>query len=209
MPSIDDVQAKIADLLGQATLTLFTQKQFEAATRQALLAMQHQFPNVKEDEITAVAGHVQDISAITDLYKVMEVRYPYTDPFSFSVLPRFYVTYPDGVATITLPVQLAAGEIFGIRYSALHTIDDLDSAAALTFPPAYLEMFTFAVISYCALAKSAELITQYGTKSNEVKNWEDKAFLYMDRFLFFVNSFRQNSNPLPDAPAFDLGEGRY
>lgn len=209
MATIDDVQSKIADQLGQATLTLFTQKQFEAATRQALLAMQSHFPNVKVEEITAVAGFDQDISAIADLYRVMEIRYPYTDAAHFSVMPRFYVTYPDGVATATLPVELQAGEKFGVRYSALHAIDDLDSAPALTFPIALLDMFTYAVISYCALAKSAELITQYGTKSNEVKNWEDKAFSYMDRFVFLANSFRQNELPLPTSPAFDLGEGRY
>lgn len=207
MADIDVVQSKIADMLGQATLTLFSAKQFEQAARQGLLAMQTHFPNIKLAEMTAVAGREQDISTITDLFKVLEVRYPYTDENNFSLQPRFYLTFPDGTPVITMPSEMIAGEKFGIRYSALHTIADLDGAAASTFT--LLDIYTYAVISYCSLAKSAELISQYGTKSNEVKNWESKAFMYMDQFLFLVNSFRSMESPLPDAPAHDLGEGSY
>lgn len=78
-------------------------------------------------------GYTQDLSSLTAINAVLAVAYPWHEGWDFA---RYLATWRlVGPNTVYFSVaQPAAGETIRVRHTKLHTIQDLDSAAATTVP---------------------------------------------------------------------------
>lgn len=146
------------NLASAADASKWTPTMIDTALRQALAELNSLI--VYEASFTVItAGNEHILTTITSINTVLGVAYPWVDGAQFgqnSVEWRFV-----GNNIIYLHnTQPAVGEIIRVRYTKLHLIDDLDSAASTTVPDDYRVMVGLLAAAFACemrLRQSGEL----------------------------------------------------
>src|SRR5262245_26355478 len=127
-----DYRSDVHNLLASATdAAHWTNAMIDQALRGALGEFNTQL--VYETSFTvSVAGYEQDLSGIAAINAVLAVAYPWVDgsPFGEGGVAEWRFS---GVNKVYFAnVQPATAEVIRVRYSKLHAIQNLDSAASTT-----------------------------------------------------------------------------
>jgi hypothetical protein len=99
------------------------------------LALQQydRFPVYESSFTVTAAGHMQDLSGITEIKQTLAVAYPWDGQTSLDAIstPHRYI----GTNVIWFEqVEPQVGDLIRVRYFKTHAIKDLDSAAETTVP---------------------------------------------------------------------------
>ena len=126
------------NLASASDASKWTPTMLDTSLRQALAELNSLI--VYEGSFTVItAGNQHDLTTISTINSVLGVAYPWVDGDSFGdkVVEWRFV----GENIIYLHnTQPAVGELIRVRYTKLHTIQNLDSAASTTVPEGYRVM---------------------------------------------------------------------
>jgi hypothetical protein len=128
----DRVEARLQD----ASNATWSTDDLDEAIRTALEQYSKYQPQHKLTSITlGAAGREVDISSLTDVLRIEKVWWDYddTDP-SYPPNYRQFEVWPGDILYIDDRTAPSSGDKVRIWYTALHTIEDLDSATATTIP---------------------------------------------------------------------------
>jgi len=154
----DRVEARLQD----STNTRWTTADLDEAIRTAL----EQYSKYKPDHAlgtvaVSAAGREVDISSLTDLIRVEKVWWDYdsSDP-SYPPNYRQFDVWPGDILFIDDREEPAAGDTVRVWYTKMHTIEDLDSAAATTLPADDEGTIVTGACHFAAQARAVELSEQ-------------------------------------------------
>lgn len=144
-------------------------------------------PNAVIGTFTPTANkREQDITALTGVYDVNEVWFPYTaatpeDPPNVTDF-RFYwngttpMLYLDG---LTVPDGVLIARLF---YDKLHTLDGLDGASASTFQAADDNLLCLGAAAYALVARGTELNETAANMAVSTPNYAALANILFEQF---------------------------
>lgn len=103
----------------------------DESLRQAL----YQFDalSIYEDSFTVTAATHEQLITLTGLNNIIAVAYPWSAGDDFASRQQYF-RHTDDQTIYFEDIQPVIGQKIQVRYSKLHTIKDLDSAAATTVP---------------------------------------------------------------------------
>lgn len=153
-------------LAAAADASKWTPAMLDDALRLALNELNTQL--VYETSFTVtVAGFEQDLSGITAINAVLAVAYPWVDgaefghcvtPFRFTGVNQIYFTN----------AEPAVDEVIRVRYSKLHTIQNLDSAAATLVTDAHRALLGLTAAAIACEMRYRQAGEQYLLNAAEV-----------------------------------------
>lgn len=146
--SLADYRSDLDSILATAVdASTWTDAIFDEGLRLALGELNNQL--VYEDDFeVATTGYEQDLSGITDLFNILGLAYPWVEGSDFGRCMTDWRWVGHNLVYF-VDVQPQDGEIIRVRYSKLHKIDDLDSAASTTVPDAYRRLVGLWAAAYC------------------------------------------------------------
>jgi hypothetical protein len=135
----------------------------EEAIRQALAEYSKVYPRRVIGMVTlAASGREVDISSLSGVLRVVRVWLPYTaaspeDPPN----QRYFEHWRDQQKLwFKDEPEPASGEVLRVFYTAMQTLDDLDSAAATTFPDDDETLLVLGASGYAASSRAVDLLEQ-------------------------------------------------
>ena len=164
---LTDYRTRVLNILGHATVTRFDNDILDEGLRAALQSYSFAIPNILSGEVTvATSGRTLALSSLTGLTNVLEVGYPYTTgeitPKSVTDWYFFIVSGAPALGFNGATVPEAGRKLY-LRYTAHHTIDDLDGASTTTIPAQHDTMFVEGAAGYCALMRASQVGESYRT----------------------------------------------
>ena len=171
MTILADYRTRILLLLGDPSAGRFSNNQVDEALRLALLEYSTTYPQLLSTTFTVTtAGKNQALTGVTDIKAVIRAQYPYEDENS-PYNPAIYFNYMAGVPVLYFAgatVSPQVGEKFKLFYSANHTIDDLDSAAATTVPPDHDSILVEGGAGFASQIRAAQLSDSFASSNDQL-----------------------------------------
>ena len=170
MTILADYRTRIFLLLGDPTVSRFTNNQVDEGLRLAQQEYSNSYPQLLSSIITvSAAGREQPLPSMSSIRSVMRVQYPYIDETSL-VYKETYFYYLAGSAILyfTGLATPRVGEKFRVHYSSNHTISGLDSAAVTTVPPAHDALMVEGAAGFTSLIRSAQLSESFANSNDQL-----------------------------------------
>ncbi|MCC7355486.1 MAG: hypothetical protein IT330_17225 [Anaerolineae bacterium] len=188
MTNLATLRDRTESLLKDAGNSLWTTSELDDAIRRAL----HRYSEMQPRELVttltlAAAGREVSLSGVNGLLRPLRVWWPYTA--SEPEYPPAWVHWDlHGPATLFLDVadEPQANDVVRLFYTALHTIEGLDSAAATTVPADDEETIILGAAGYAALARAAyatEAVTLSGETPARWHAWAEARLAHLEALI--------------------------
>ena len=86
----------------------------------------------------------------------------------------------------------AVGDVVQLTYTAWHTIEGIDAAAATTIPVTHEYMFANGAAGKCAMMRGVQIVEAYGKKAGEPEKLKDWAYAMVTEFLNELVTLKSN-----------------
>lgn len=170
MSTLAQLEDRVEQTLFDTANAIWPVAAIDEAIRQALHEYSNALPRHMEALIVApAAGREIALAGITDLLAVTDVIWPY-DSDSDEEWPHNYLrgwslqwddAQPLLVLTEIIGAQPQRDDELRIYYTKLHTIQNLDSAAATTLPAHHESLIVTGAAGYAALSRSVERAEEF------------------------------------------------
>jgi len=176
MTALAGIRDRVEQLLLDTANAIFTTGVIDEGIRQALDEYNFVNPLKLETSITlAAAGREISLSTLTNLLRVEEVWWPWVstvETWPPNRVRGFRVYWDDGVPYLFLDIeegdQPQSGEKVRVWYTARHSIQDLDSAAATTLPLEHESRIVIGAAGHAAMSRALDLVEIAGTDLYQV-----------------------------------------
>ena len=205
---------RVEVMLQDATNTTYATDDIDEAIRQALHAYQQIAPLTTLYTLTlAAAGREIDISTLTGYLEILRVWWDYdsTDPEHPPNWRNFEV-WPGDLIWINDEEEPASGDKVRIWYTTAHTLKDLDSAAATTFPIDHESTLTIGAAGYAAHFRSQEItetVSADGWAPRNLRTWADTMLerfaTELDKIAARLAATASGIAPSPPLDRWDVG----
>ncbi len=207
MPStLAQLEARVANLLYDATNAVFSTATIDEGLRQALERYSDAAPLTRETVITLPGdGREIALNGIADLLQVTEVWWPYATTGAEVWPPNrvkgFRLWWDDAqpvlFLTDILGDQPQSGDSLRIWYTKPHTIQNLDSASVTTLPAPHETLLVRGAAGYACLARSVDLNETSLNMAVSTPNYAALAEIYLNDvasgFLTICDQLRAQS----------------
>jgi hypothetical protein len=125
------------------------------------------------------------LATLTNIIDVFDLWYPYdsVNPDPMPIRPEYTMLDNDGVWSIYLNDTEGDGASkIRIFYHAAHTLDDLDSATATTFPKHVEPLMVMGAAGHCLLARAVDLAETTGVSAVSTPNYAALGVRYLKKF---------------------------
>ncbi|MFM7173976.1 MAG: hypothetical protein ACKO4U_13180 [Caldilinea sp.] len=155
MTAIVDLRSKIRAVLGTAVDTSsWPDDLLDASVRQALPFLAEHLPP-DEETIVCTAGCEQDLSALTDLYQIAAIGWPWNDDEGIF---RHVPWRPLGKRQIYMEGgKPSAGDGLRLRYWKNITVAGLDGAAVSTVPSECVDLLVTGAAGYALFTRLRQI----------------------------------------------------
>ena len=198
--AIAGYRTAILALLADASKIIFTDNDVDQALRWALSEYSLHRPLIRTydfDVLGTTAIHTMPADFVT--HQITKVELWNSDPDSVTEL-SFYAYRPDEQWVINTRYQVGTGEILTVYYSAVHTVDSLDSASGTTVPAADETLLQVGAAGRAASMRAMNRVENIGMNPNEVQSYRQIAADYLSHFALLLSIDAGASVGLPDFP---------
>ncbi len=156
--TLASLRDRVERILADVSNAIWSTDDLDEALRQALAEYSKIRPLQAVTTVNVTtATHELSISTITGLIGVSRVWCPYTaaspeDPPEWCAFEHWR-----DLAILYFPDQLDASTVARIFYDKVHTLDDLDSASATTFPDEDESLIATGAAGYAALSRALDV----------------------------------------------------
>lgn len=177
MSTLAQLRDRVEVVLVDSGNLIWSTDAIDEGIRQALEEYSRTLPLLKSDTLTlGAAGREIDLSSLTGLLDVTRVYWPYdasAETWPPNRVKGWRLTLLDGdTPTLELTgwdqAQPQAGDVVRLWYTAMQTIDGLDSADASTVRQDHESLLVVGAAGKCALFRAADLIEIAGTDLYQV-----------------------------------------
>ena len=178
MSNLAALRDRVESLLKDASNDRWTTDELDDAIRQALERTSERRPQELVTTLTfSQDGREISLSSVSDLLRPLRVWWPYTasDPEYPPCWVPWELHGPDTLF-LDVPEEPQTNDVLRLFYAAMHTIDDLDSAAATTLAADDEGILVIGAAGYAALARAAyvnEAVTRSGKTPDHWRAWAE------------------------------------
>jgi hypothetical protein len=170
--TLADIRDRVEARLQDASNARWSTDDLDEAIRTALEQYSKYKPQHKLTSVTlSSAGREVDISSVTDLLRVEKVWWDYDDTSpSYPPNYRQFEVWPGDIIYIDDRSAPSSGDKVRLWYTAMHTIENLDSATATTIPEDDEGTIVTGACHFAAQIRSAELAEDLTAHDDVVDN---------------------------------------
>jgi hypothetical protein len=209
LPTLRDrVEQQLADV----TNTRYTQDAIDEAIRQALDAYSEHLPRAAIETINVTAdGRELDISTLT-YTAIQHVWWDYNSGSpDYPPHWRSFDVWPGNILFINDPEQPSAGDVVRIWYTTSHTLNQLDSATATTFPDTHASLLAQGAAALAVLARRAmvgEAVNDNPWAPRNLQIWAEQRLLdFNTRLDELAQQAAAQASGIAPGPILDRWDG--
>jgi hypothetical protein len=184
MTILTDYRTQVLSLVGDPLVTRFTNDQVDEALRLALLEYSTVYPQLLNSIFTvSTAGKDQVMTGVQNLKNVLRVQFPYEDDDSLYFAATYFY-YSQGSPALYFASQNypQVGDQFKVYYSANHTIQNLDAAAATTLPNAHDSILVEGAAGFASQIRAAQMAESFASSTDAL----------IAQAAYYLSNFRNN-----------------
>jgi hypothetical protein len=203
MSAIATYRTAILALLTDAGLATFSNNDVDAALKWALAEYSLKRPLIRTyqfDVISTTSMHVMPADFITR--HITKVELYDADPDNIIELPH-YAFIRDEQWLISTRQAVEAGETLQVSYSAVHTIDGLDSAAGTTVPDSDEPLLQQGGAGHACLMRARNRIETINMNPDVLKQYREVAADFLSNFIGILINGDSPNVSLPEFPSAD------
>ena len=199
---------RVEEILADTANAIWSTDNLEEAIRQALHEYSQARPQEKETSLTLTAdGREVATSTITDLIDVTEIwcNYDSTDPDFPPPIRPFRFWKDIGTIYVMGYYEPQNADVVRVFYTALHIIEDLDSATSTSVPDEDITALAHGAAGYAAMTRSvdlAEMITVDRSAVERMETWGQELLADFRAHLQAIARHRQD--PIGHVPTGKL-----
>ena len=204
MTDLATLTSQVLDILGDQDQVVYTDDVLAGAFRKSLIKYSLSLPSVcyavleLEDD-----GKRIDISGLGDVLTVLRVCFPAGTDYENEVDRWYFYHSDDGLPYVELlgddysPLE---DDEIKLVYSPRATIEDLDSAAASTFPPLHDQIIIAGTVAYALEYRQANLAEAYNERDTQQDITELATHKMIDYLTLLQQAASMHVTPFGDLP---------
>jgi len=199
---------RVEEILADTGNAIWSSDNIEEAIRQALHEYSQVRPQEKETSLTLAAdGREVSTGTITDLIDVTEIwiNYDSTDPQYPAPIRPFRFWKDIGTIYVMGQYEPQNADVVRVFYTALHTLDDLDSATATTIPDEDDTTLAHGAAGFAAITRSVDLAEMISVDREAVKRMDTWGQQRLSDFRLHLQTIaRKRQAPTAHVPTGSL-----